>query len=102
VDYGKEAGKFFAGVKWLHVRSFLAIYILRLLGARRKTLLPDLQKLYIPEPRLGYTPYRAAIVSIVTSRRVSGHHIAVEYERLRHESGLCGEGTIYSTTTTTC
>jgi hypothetical protein len=98
---------FFAGVKWLHICGFLTTNVLltlRLLDTRPQTLLPALQKLYIiPEPGLGNTPYSAAIVSFMTSRRrVSDHHITVEYERLRHESELRGEGRVHSTTTTTC
>jgi hypothetical protein len=98
------AGNFFTGVKWLHVRGFLAIDVLRALqlldtGGETlgETVLPALQKVYIPEPRPGYTPFRAAIVSFIISCRVTGHDIAVECERQGHEielSGGLGQGTM--------
>ena len=103
----RETGRLIAGVKWFLVRELFAIYILcalQLSDTREETvLLPALQRLYILEPGLGYTPCRAAIVSLMTSRLLSDHHIAVEYERLSNESEVRGEGTAYeSTTATTC
>ena len=62
-------------------------------------MLPALQKLYMPVPEPGYPPSSADLVSLLTSRRLSGHHIAVEFERLSHESELRGEGTAYDDTT---
>ena len=93
----------FAGVKCLHARGYYILRALQLPDTLGRTVLPALQKLYIPAPRPGYTPSSADLVSLITSRRLSGHHIAVEYERLSHESELRGEGTAYDcTTTTTC
>jgi hypothetical protein len=63
---------------------------LQLPDRRRKTVLPALHKLYIPQPGPRHAPLREAVVSFMTSRRLSGHPIAVEYERLCHISELHG------------
>jgi hypothetical protein len=55
-------------------------------------VLPALQKLYVLQPEPRYSPLRDAVVSFMTSRRLSGHPITVEYERLRH---IGGTGTVY-------
>jgi hypothetical protein len=44
--------------------------------------LSALQKLYIPQPGPRHAPLREAVVSFMISRRLSGHPIEVEYERL--------------------
>jgi hypothetical protein len=62
----------------------------------RKTVLPALHKLYIPQPEPRHAPLSEATVSFMTSRRLSGHPIAVEYERLCRISELRGTGTIYA------
>jgi len=59
-------------------------------------LLPVMHKLYISQPGPRHAPLREAVVSLMTSRRkLSGHPIAVEYERLCHISELRGTGTTY-------
>ncbi|KAH9066562.1 hypothetical protein EDB87DRAFT_436977 [Lactarius vividus] len=76
----------FRGTKWFHIAGDLSTDIvlsLQLSGKRRKTLLPALQKLYIREPGPRHVPLREAVVSLMMSRRLSGHRIEVEYERLR-------------------
>ena len=76
----------FTGVKWLHISGELYEYIVRSLeGAERpKTVFPAMHKLYIPEPGSRDAPLSEAVVSLMTSRRLSGHPFAVEYERQYH------------------
>ena len=54
---------------------------------------PALQGLYIPQPGPRHVPLREAVVSFMNLRRLSGHSIAVEYERPSHMSELTGAGT---------
>ena len=72
----------FTGVKRLHIAGNLSTDIVRALepDSWRKTLLPTLQKLYIPQPGPRHGPLREAIVSFMISRRLSDHPIEVEYE----------------------
>ncbi|KAH9066115.1 hypothetical protein EDB83DRAFT_737477 [Lactarius deliciosus] len=75
----------FTGIKQLHVAGNLSTHIvgaLKLPNNRRETLLPALQKLYIPQPWPRHAPLREAVVSFMTSRRLSVHRIPVEYEQL--------------------
>ncbi|KAH8984731.1 hypothetical protein EDB92DRAFT_1467987 [Lactarius akahatsu] len=58
----------------------------------RETVLPAMHKLCLPQPGQRYAPLKEAVVSFVISRRLSGHHIAVEYERLSHIDELRGTG----------
>ena len=44
-------------------------------------MLPALHKLYIPQPGPRDVVLREAVMSFMISRRLSGHPIAVEYER---------------------
>ena len=80
----------FGGVHWLHVVGKLSTEIVRLLD---KAELPALHGLYIPQPGPCHVPLREAVVSFMTLRRLSGHPIVVEYERLSHMSQLSGAGT---------
>ncbi|KAH9022287.1 hypothetical protein EDB84DRAFT_498747 [Lactarius hengduanensis] len=52
----------------------------------RGNVLPALHKLYIVDPGPRHAPLRAAVVSFMTSRRLSGHPIEVEYESIYHIS----------------
>lgn len=72
----------FTGVKRLHIAGNLSTDIVRALelDSWRETLLPTLQKLYIPQPGPRHGPLREAIVSFMISRRLSDHPIEVEYE----------------------
>jgi hypothetical protein len=85
----------FRGAKWLHVSGNIDIVhtTLRLLD---KAALPALHCLYIRQPGPRYVPLGEAVVTFMTSRRLSGHPIAVEYERLSHMSELSGAGTKYT------
>ena len=46
-----------------------------------ESVLPALRKLYISQPGPRHAPLRLAVVSLMVSRRLSGHLIEVEYER---------------------
>jgi hypothetical protein len=86
-----EAINSFAGVKSFHVAGNLSTNIVR--ATQRKTILPALHNLYIPQPGPRHAPLRKAVVSFMISRRLSGHPLAVEYERLptdelRREIGI--------------
>jgi len=89
----------FTGVKWFHLDGNLSTNIVRILqlpDSRHETVLPALHKLYIPQPGPRHAPLPEAVVSFMTSHRLSGHPIGVEYERLRHISELRGTGTVYA------
>ena len=89
----------FTGVKWLHVSGDLSesmdiVCSLQLPDRRPESVLPALHKLYILQPGPRYLPLREAVVSFMTSRRLSGHHMAVEYQRLWPVGELGGTGTV--------
>ena len=91
----------FTGVKWFHVVGNLSTDIVRALqlsSARRETLLPALHKLRIRQPVPRYAPLTRFAMSLMTSRRLSGQPIAVEYERLWHisERRASGTGTVHN------
>jgi hypothetical protein len=65
-------------------------------GWRRHFVLPFLHKLCILQPEPGYSPLREAVVSFMTSCRLSGRPITVEYDRPLHISELRGTGTVYN------
>ena len=92
----------FTGVKQFHIAGNLLNTIVRALllpDRRPETVLPALQKLYIPQAGLRHEPLRNAVRSFTTSRRLSGHPIAVEYERQCHISEPCGTGAMYTQST---
>jgi hypothetical protein len=97
----------FTSVKWIHVTANLStdiVYVLRS-GKSIKSLLPALQKLYIVQPHWQprHEPLGIMVVLFMTSRWLSGHHVAVEYVRLVSQGELHGRGTIYTrTSTNTC
>jgi hypothetical protein len=93
----QELLNLFIGIKWFHVSGNLSTEIVHTLkGAeRRKTILPAMLKLYIPQIGPRYTALSEAAVSFMTSRRLSGRPIAVEYERQRVNE-LRGAGTMYA------
>jgi hypothetical protein len=93
----------FTGIKWFHVSGKLSASIVRALllpESRRKSVLPALHKLYItrPEPRL--TPLSKDLASFIYSRGLSGHPIAVEYERSCHTSELRETGIMCTNSST--
>ncbi|KAI9454587.1 hypothetical protein BJY52DRAFT_1213664 [Lactarius psammicola] len=71
----------FRGTKWVHVAGDHSTNILRALQLRKRPL-PALHGLYIAQPGPRHAPLREAVVSLMASRRVSGHPIVVEYEQL--------------------
>ena len=83
----------FGGVKWLRLVGNLSTDIVRLLDT---AALPALRCLYIPQPGPCHVPLREVVVSFMTFRRLSGHPIAVEYERLSQIGELSGAGTKYA------
>jgi hypothetical protein len=94
----------FEGAKWLQVAGDHSTDIVRALrppDGRRELVLPSLHKLYIPQPGPRHAPLREVVVSFMTSRRLSGHPIAVEYEQLYQISELRETGTILPNAGTT-
>jgi hypothetical protein len=89
----------FTGIKWFHVSGNLSESIVRALlvpDNRRNPVLPALHKLCIPQPEPRLTPLCDDVVSFMISRQLSGHPIAVEYERSRHTSELRETGIMYT------
>ncbi|KAH9047231.1 hypothetical protein EDB84DRAFT_525790 [Lactarius hengduanensis] len=75
----------FRGTKWVHIAGNHSTNIMLSLQhseMRHETVLPALYKLCIREPVPRYPPLHEAAVSFMHSRRLSGHIIGVEYERL--------------------
>ena len=93
------------GVKWLHLDGNYSIDIVSVLQdaySQRKTVLPALYKLYLPQPGPRHAPLSEDVVLLMTSRWNSGHPIGVEYEHLVGVSELPETGTpLHSTSTTT-
>ncbi|KAH8999708.1 hypothetical protein EDB83DRAFT_892963 [Lactarius deliciosus] len=91
----------FTGVKWFHLDSDHSTNIVRDLRDRRhETMLPSLHKIYIPQPAgRRHAPLGEAVVSFMISRQLSGHHIAVEYERLCHINELRETGPLFQQVT---
>ncbi|KAH8984721.1 hypothetical protein EDB92DRAFT_2116998 [Lactarius akahatsu] len=83
----------FKGVKRFHLDSDHSTNIVRdlqLSDRRHESILPALHKLCIPQSGQHHAPLAKAVVSFMISRRLSGHHIAVEYEPLCHINELRG------------
>jgi hypothetical protein len=91
----------FTGVKSFHVAGNLSTDIVRALQlpdrrSETSSVLPTLHKLYIPQPVPRHAPLTEIVLSFMTSRRLSDHHIAVEYERSSQVSELHGAGAMYA------
>jgi hypothetical protein len=93
----------FAGVKWFRVVGNLSTHIVRALqqsDTRGETVLPALHELHISQPGPPHATLRQAVVSLLTSRQVSGHPIVAEYERIYQTSDLTTDlrrtGAIYA------
>ena len=74
----------FLGTKWVNVageHSTNLVLALQHSQIRGETVLPALCKLCLRVPQPRYAPLRDAVVSFLRSRRLSGHLIAMEYER---------------------
>jgi hypothetical protein len=99
-----EVIKAFTGVKWFHIAGELSLStnLVRalLLQDRHKTVLPALHKLCIQQLGSHLVPLREAAVSFMTSRWLSGHPIAVEYELLYPLRRLRKTGTWLPSATT--
>ena len=81
----------FTGVKWFHIAENLSTDIVHALHLPDNSVtpaLPALHKLYIPQPGARHAPLSEAVVSFMTSRWLSGHHVVVDYERPRRISEL--------------
>ena len=88
----------FRSTKWLHVAGVYSKNIVHALQSpdrQRQTVLPALHKLHIVlQPGSGHTLSREVVLSFMHSRRLSGHLVAVEYERLCEISELGGTGIV--------
>ena len=62
---------------------------------QHENVLPAMSKLYIPQPGPRHSFLREAVVSVMVSRRLSGHPIEVEYERQCDTSEQRETGTVY-------
>jgi hypothetical protein len=90
----------FTGVKWLQLDGNDSKSVMRAfqdLFNPHQTVLPVLQKLYLPSPH--HVGLSEPTVSFMTSRRRSGYPIGVEYvsERLCRICGFRGTGTLSCT-----
>jgi hypothetical protein len=86
----------FTGVKWLQLNGNDSKSVTRAfedLFRHRETVLPALQKIYLPPPGLSYVPLSEPTVSFMTSRWRSGYPIGVEYNRLCLICEICHDGT---------
>ncbi|KAH9178381.1 hypothetical protein EDB89DRAFT_1170966 [Lactarius sanguifluus] len=81
----------FRGAKLIHVAGDRSTNIVRALQLRHR-LPPALHRLYIAQPGPCHAPLREAVVSFMTSCRLSGHSMTVKYEQLSHISELRGTG----------
>ena len=85
----------FTGVTTLHLDAnhwTNVVHAMNLSEQQPKSVLPALFKLYIHQPKPRQAPLTEAVLSLMDSRRLCGHPIAVEYERICH----IGTGTTYS------
>ncbi|KAI9437380.1 hypothetical protein BJY52DRAFT_612285 [Lactarius psammicola] len=82
----------FSGAEKVHVAGELATDIVHaLIPANEEeptTVLPALRNLYLQEPGPLFAPLRAAAVPFVTSRRLSGIPVTVEYTQRYSRKGL--------------
>ena len=84
IQYWLQHIELFARAMWFHLDGCYD-YTTNILHAMqqpewRETVLPALYKLYIPQPGPNHAPSMEAVVSFMTSRRLSGKPIVVEYE----------------------
>jgi len=73
----------FSGAEKVHVAGELVTDVVHALKPANEeepaTVLPALRNLYLQEPGPLFAPLRAAVVPFVTSRRLSGCPVTVEY-----------------------
>ena len=95
-----ETVHLFIGVKWLQVSGNLSCDFVNFLQRRhwrRESVLPALHKIHVLQPGPCHASMREAIESLLASRRLSGHHIAVEYENILHfNNEIRATGTAHS------
>ena len=89
-----ELFRAFGGTKWLDIAGVLSTDIALALQYSHGSVLPALCKLRIREPEPRYAPLWDVVVSFIQSRRVAGHIIALEYERL-WTNKLFGTSTVF-------
>ncbi|KAH9059941.1 hypothetical protein EDB87DRAFT_1822416 [Lactarius vividus] len=85
----------FTSVQQFRVAGNFSTNIMRALQLPERgsdTVLPSLYTLYIAQPGPRHVPLRDAVVTFMISRRLSGHPVAVEYERLSHVDERRGTG----------
>ena len=94
----------FTRVKWLYVSASVAKNLLtdiaialQLPDKRSEPVLPAWHKLYITQPGPHPMSWREGMVALMTSRMLSGHPIAVEYEI--HTAEQCLTGVMYASVT---
>ncbi|KAH9057859.1 hypothetical protein EDB87DRAFT_975753 [Lactarius vividus] len=81
----------FRGTKLIHVAGDHSTNIMHALQLRHR-LPPALHILYIAQPGPCHAPLREAVVSFMTSCRLSGRSMTVKYEQPSHISELRGAG----------
>ena len=94
----------FKGVKWLQISGNLSCNVVKALQRRhwrRESVLPALHKLHVRQRTPCDASLREAIVALLASRRLFGHHIAVEYGNVLHSNKLRATGTVHSHDSTT-
>ena len=88
------------GTKSFHIGGNLSADVMlsiRQSSESEETLLPSLQQLHIRDPGPRYALLRESVVSIMVSRRLSGHIMAVEYEGPQiNEQGETGSTVTFS------
>ena len=88
------------GTKSFHIGGNLSTDVMlsiRQSSESEETLLPSLQQLHIRDPGPRYALLRESVVSIMVSKRLSGHIMAVEYEGPQiNEQGGTGTTVTYS------
>ena len=62
---------------------------------QHENVLPAMEKLYIPQPGPRHSFLREAVVSVMVSRRLSGHPMEVEYEQPCDTNEQRETGTVY-------
>jgi hypothetical protein len=95
----------FWGVKCLQVSGNLSKNIVQYLQTRKwrhTPALPALHKLHVMQPGPHFPSSGEAVLSFTTSRQLSGHPIAVGYERVWNICKLSGTGAVHSARATPC
>ena len=89
----------YTGKKLFHLdmdHSISVMHTLQPLERRHNDMSPALHKLYVRQPGPRDAVLREAVVSFMTSRRLSGHPIEVEYQRQCDTNEQCEAGILQS------